>query len=147
MFPVLWGQGRILEKETRGEIGKAVMRRKVTRTLITIELIILILAIIGLAWLFIIFRVPQEIGEVIEDESKEMVGIEEVLTEPQKGEKEIIRVFPEGDKIIDKIKIPPPKGFPQTPEEEKKFMEKLKNPPEPKKGEEVKIKGESAIAF
>ena len=125
------------------------MKKKISRIIIAIEIVLLALALLGLAWVFITFRVPREIERPREKKiAEESPKIEEDSVAPEISGKKISTAVPDRSKIVVKKRIPPPTGLPQTPEEEKKFMGEMVNPPEPEEKErKEKIKGELPIAF
>ena len=127
------------------------MRKKISRIIIAVEIVLLGIALLGLGWVFIAFRVPKEIEwpkeKKIVEEGPE---IKEDLITPEILEERLATFLPDRSKIVVKKRVSPPPGLPQTPAEEKKFMEEMVNPPEPEgkeRKEEEKIEGELPLAF
>ena len=121
------------------------MVKKISKFIITVELILLVLALLGLGWIFIAFQVPKDIDRVLKNDILEERP--ELTLSPESSLSEEREVSLGEEKIVEKRRISPPAGFPQTAEEEKKFMEEIINPPKSDGKEKVKIAGETPQAF
>lgn len=126
------------------------MKKKIIQIIMAIELVLLGLTIIGVVWIFISFRGTKgpESGIIEEKpiEQKMETETEEGISIP-KGAEKGAEIFEPEERIVIRKKISPPAGLPQTPEEEKKFMESFETPPEPEEKEKKEPEEELPVPF